>query len=295
MRRVLKWIGILVVAVIVVAAIGVFWLSNNYEKRAARKHEVTPPQATVRMDSVAIARGAEIAVGCMDCHGGDLGGGVLIDDPAVGMIYARNITTGKGGIGHYSVNDWVRSIRHGVGTDGRPLRLMPAQDYIHLGQDDLESLLGYLQTVPPVDRENQETRLTLIGKLVAATGGFGDFLPAENIDHQKPFTPVPERGPTAAYGEYLVNISGCPSCHHPDLAGGKSPVPNSPPASNLTPAGNIENWSRDDFIHTVRAGVTPEGKRLDPKFMPYTILAAMTDDDLTAIYHYLRSLTPIHK
>ncbi len=295
MKRILKWMGIFVIVAIVIAGVAVFWLSKSYEKRAAKIYEVTPPPVTIRIDSMALARGKELSAGCMECHGSDLGGRVFIDDPVVGMIYARNITGGKGGVGHYTTEDWVRSVRHGIGTDGRPLRLMPAHDFIHLGKDDLECLLGYLETVPPVDRENQETRLTIMGKVIAATGGFGDFLSAENIDHQKPFETIPERGPTAAYGEYLVKISGCPSCHHHDLAGGKSPVPGSPPASNLTPAGNIGQWTPEDFIQTMRTGVTPEGKRFEIQFMPYVILKDLPENDLRALYNYLRSLAPIYK
>jgi hypothetical protein len=40
----------------------------------------------------------------------------------------------------------------------------------------------------------------------------------------------------------------------------------------------------------MRTGRTPAGRRLDPGFMPWPWYAAMSDEELRAIWAYLRSL-----
>lgn len=293
MKKIFKWIGIVVGVCVILLAIAAFLAVNSYRDRATTVYQVTPPTIELPDDSLSLARGEELVRTCRECHGKDLGGMMRINDPVLGKIYGTNLTAGKGGIGAmYTTTDWLRAIRHGIAPDGRPLRLMPAHDYIYLGKEDIGSLIAYLKTVPRVDRENQPTQLTPMGKIIVVMGGAGAFFPAEHIDHRKPFDLVPERSATPVYGEYLVNISGCKSCHKENLAGGKSPVPNSPLARNLTPAGNIGNWSLDDFIRTMRTGVTPEGKQLDNKFMPYQVIGTFPDDDLKAIYLFLQSLPP---
>ena len=55
----------------------------------------------VPTDSATVARGAHVVGirGCADCHTADFGGGVFLDDPLVGTVYASNLTRGRGGIG----------------------------------------------------------------------------------------------------------------------------------------------------------------------------------------------------
>ena len=65
--------------------------------------------------------------------------------------------------------------------------------------------------------------------------------------------------------------------------------PNAPPAANITPGGAISAWSEADFIKTIRNGVNPAGKQLDP-FMPYKYIGKLNDDELRAIYLYLKTV-----
>jgi mono/diheme cytochrome c family protein len=119
---------------------------------------------------------------------------------------------------------------------------------------------------------------------------------------------APLPGPTAIYGEYLAqHASLCADCHTPRtgllskpnrrrLFAGDAHPPNDFPAnpSNLTPdrASGIGRWSEADFVRTMRTGVNPQGDSLHP-FMPWRANRRMTDDDLRAIYRYLRTLPPI--
>ncbi|MCA1554358.1 MAG: cytochrome c, partial [Chloroflexi bacterium] len=79
-----------------------------------------------------------------------------------------------------------------------------------------------------------------------------------------------------------------------DLGGG-TPGGFGPPAGpNLTAI--VPKWTDADFLKTIRTGTDPAGHKLDPEQMPYTeISAATTDDDLKAIYLYLKSLPPVNR
>jgi len=110
------------------------------------------------------------------------------------------------------------------------------------------------------------------------------------LDHTGRRPESPEPGVTRAYGEYLT--IACTGCHGAHLSGGPMPGAPSdwPPPLNLTVGGELQGWSADNFIHTLRTGVTPSGRQLDPQYMPWPITAQMTDDELRAIYLYLQSV-----
>jgi hypothetical protein len=84
-------------------------------------------------------------------------------------------------------------------------------------------------------------------------------------------------------------------CHGTDFSGGAVPgsPPDAPQAANLTPAGDLGNWTQAEFINTMHTGLTPEGKTLDPSVMPWPISNAMTDVELEALWMYLSSLEPV--
>jgi len=94
-----------------------------------------------------------------------------------------------------------------------------------------------------------------------------------------------------AYGGYLVNTNDCRICHGPNLNGGPFPDPTITKISpNLTTGGEVAFWSEEEFITTLRTGVTPGGYELDNNFMAWKNYRNMTDDELKAIYMYLQSL-----
>jgi hypothetical protein len=65
--------------------------------------------------------------------------------------------------------------------------------------------------------------------------------------------------------------------------------------SNLTPdATGLGSWSEDAFIKTMRTGKHwGTGRDILPP-MPWQALGALTDDDLKALFAYLRSIRPVH-
>jgi mono/diheme cytochrome c family protein len=292
MKKVLKWIGIflgvLIVLVIVFAGVMVF-MGNS---KLTKTYQVQPAAIVIPEDELSIERGAYLyAASCAGCHGDDLGGKAILEDPAIGYLPATNLTAGRGGIGgSYSDTDFVRAIRNGINAKGKGLLIMPAKAYRYFSAEDLGAIIAYIKTTPPVDNEPGEKSLSPLGKIMLAAGAFGDAIAADVVDHNTPLPVAPERGATAAYGEYMVNTGDCANCHGADLAGAQSPEPGSPFSSNLTPGGVLAIWSTEDFIETIRTGVTPYGHQLDPNFMPYEDYGRLNDEDLIAMFLYLQSL-----
>ena len=92
---------------------------------------------------------------------------------------------------------------------------------------------------------------------------------------------------------YLAIVAGCKGCHGPDLSGGKIAAgdPSWGPAANLTPSGNLGKWTEAQFVATLRTGKRPDGIALKEP-MPWKIVGHMTDDELHAVWLYLRSVPP---
>ncbi|MEZ6972763.1 MULTISPECIES: cytochrome c [Aeromonas] len=103
-----------------------------------------------------------------------------------------------------------------------------------------------------------------------------------------------QAAPAMSAGEYVAKLGDCAACHTSEaskpLAGGKGfPTPvGTVYATNITPdkTHGIGNYSLPEFIKVMREGITRSGDPLYPA-MPYTAYAKMSDEDLTALYHYL--------
>jgi cytochrome c553 len=294
MRRlrkvILACLGLLAVLALLVFA-AVYGLSG---RRLGRVHPV-PTEAVLPMpaDSASVARGRHLATSvatCVLCHGEDFGGAVYADAGPLGIVVGSNLTRGRGGVGGVLTDaDWERAIRHGVRRDGTSLIVMPSEVYVHLSDRDLAALVAYLKQVPPVDRELPPTRFRLLGRALLAAGRL-PLLVAEKTP-LAPHVAAVEPEATAAYGRYLADIGGCHGCHGYGLSGGRVAGPSDvPPASNLTPA-SLGHWTEADFVRALRAGERPGGAPIHD-FMPWRVLGRMTDDELHALWQYIRAVPP---
>jgi len=296
MKRALKWFGVILgglVGLILITALGLYAKAMiQFDKT----YDVQVKPVLIPTDADSIKHGKHLAAFlCVECHGEDLGGRPnwkLL--PGIAAVSPPNLTLGEGSvIAHFTDEDLVRVLRHGVKPEGNSVFVMPSMYFHHLNDDDLGDLLAYMKSVPFVDRDNggeEHVRLTFLGNVLYGAGAFGNLLSAEVIDHDTQPTSFLEPGVTAEYGEYLININGCRGCHGAQLAGGQPPDPNSTLAPNLTPGGELIAWTDADFIKTLRTGVALSGHQLDPKFMPWDYKGRMTDDELKAIFLYLQSL-----
>jgi mono/diheme cytochrome c family protein len=296
LKKILKWIAIVLVSLlgVLVLAVGAIYLISN--ARFNRTYSIQVNPIDVPTDTESIAYGEHLASirGCKACHGEELSGEIEFQDPTVGVIANANLTGGRGSevIG-YSVEDWDRAIRHGIGPDGKPLIIMPSNQHNIMSDEELGALLAYIQSLPPVDNQLPELELALLPRVMFLAGPMDFLVPAELIDHEAPRPPAPERGVTVEYGEYLAGL--CSLCHGPGFSGGPIPgtPPEDPPAMNLTPGGELSVWSFDDFLTAMRTGLTPSGRQLDDNFMPYrSLFGEMTDEEWEAIWLYLQTLPP---
>jgi len=277
-RRWIRYSGIVcgTLIVIVLLAAGGIYAFTDY--RFNHHYNVPLRPVTVLHDSVTVEHGHHlvVAVGkCVDCHGADLGGQVFVDDPLLGRVVASNLTAGAGGIlARYTDASLEHAIRHGVRADGRPILIMPSEEYHAFSDEDVAAIIAYLHTVAPVDRLLPPSNIKLFTRALYTAGQFPLFA-AERINE----TVVPPlRTPMTSsleYGRYLTNTGWCTGCHGPGLSGGKIPgvPPDWKPASNLTPAG-LGKWSEYDFVRALRKGVRPGGTPIDT-IMPWELAGQM--------------------
>ena len=284
-------IALSLVLAVVVGVVGwVYADSTASIRRTYALNTVVPP---IPSDSASIERGRHIAqaiAACAACHGENLAGQVYIDQQPVATLVPSNLTPGHGGIDSTMTDaDWVNAIRHGVGRDGRTLFLMPAEVYQAMSDEDLGALIAYLKRLPPVDNVLPPSRIGPVGRALEVFDK-APFFTAEHVDHDRAPVARIEAGLDPRYGYYLTRMGGCIGCHGNDLAG--RPVPGAPkeipPAANLTPGG-IAHYTEVDFIRALREGRRPDGRPINP-IMPLTTTKHLTEDEMRAIFAYLKSL-----
>ena len=261
-------------------------------------------------DAGLVSRGEYLvrnAAVCGHCHAGDrqnpdgpLSGGAEFRNWRLGVARASNLTPdAETGLGNWSDAEIVRALRNGTRPDGRLLAPVMPYEWLHgMSDEDALAVARYLKSQPAVRNEvHQSPNLVFkIGRALLLKP-----MPAASIT-------APPRGATPEYGRYLaVDVALCADCHTPRgglrnaadksrLFAGMANPPKGFPAkpSNLTPDNEtgIGRWSEADFLQTIRTGKNPAGRELHP-FMPWHEQRRMTDDDLRAIYRYLRTVPAI--
>lgn len=316
MKTVLKIVGWLVLAVVLVALAGVTYVTFLLPDVGP------PPELKVEVTPERVRRGEYLAnhvVVCMDCHSqrdfskfsgplqhGSLGqGGEKFSEEFgfPGTFYARNITPTK--LANWTDGEIYRAITTGVSRDGSAIfPVMPYKFYGEMDPEDVKDIIAYLRSIPPIESEIPASK---------ANFPFNFIL---NTIPQKATTPAkPSASDKLAYGRYLTHIAGCVECHtKPDDKGNK--VPGMELAggwemsigggkivttANITPdkETGIGNLTESDFI--ARFKVYADSGYVAPAvapgeyqtIMPWTMYAHMTNEDLSAIYTYLSSVPAI--
>jgi mono/diheme cytochrome c family protein len=292
LRIVLTIVGALL-AIVVIAGATVYFAGG---RALARTFDIPTESFTAPTDSASIAAGERLAqlYGCRDCHVADLGGQVLIQSGAFGIVPAPNLTAGQGGVGAtYSDTDYERAIRHGARPNGQSLVIMPSADYQQLTDEDVGRIIAYVRQAPAVGREAPARRAGPIMRMLLVMQG-DQLLQAAAAEQTTRHPASLPAGPTVAYGRYMA--AGCRGCHGPDYSGGPTGEPGAPPAANITPdsATGIGAWTRDDFDRAVRTGRRPDGRELSSS-MPSGAFSVATDDEVTAMWLYLRTVPAVAK
>ena len=283
-------------AVVLIGSAAVYALS---ERELTRRYSV-PVQAKsfgIEVDAELVDWGRHlvtVVAQCGYCHGPDLAGREMADDPWIGRLYASNLTRGEGGVGAWlSDSQWDAAVRHGVDPEGRSLLLMPSAQLAHLSDRDLAAIVAYVRQTPAVDRVMPGKRAGWLTRWVVALGLASDLISAQQV-LESPSTGPPIATAKAApeYGEYLVALGGCRVCHRADLAGGLHPLslPGEPVPPDLTRGGPSASWTRREFARAMREGRTPDGRVLDREFMPWPAFAGLREVEVEAIWLYLGTL-----
>lgn len=281
LRRIALGLGALVSLVLLVAGVLMLIGSSRFNRTYEVASHPLPPA-----DDSSMARGEYLAAtrGCTECHGANLGGTMLVDDPMFARLYAPNLTHGRGGVGAtYTEADWEHAIRHGIGRDGKTLFIMPSPEFGTLSDVDVRALVTYLSAQPPVDSAQPRRSIGPIPRLLVGAG-VEMPLSARRIDHAAAHPAMREER-SVAYGAHVAQL--CKGCHGANLGGSSSGPSPTPP---LDARGNLPRWTEEQFVRTLRTGVTPEGKELDPALMPWRPFGRMNDSELGALWMYLRTL-----
>ncbi len=250
---------------------------------------------------------------CVACHtngkaGKPFAGGLPMETP-IGTIYSTNITPDKEhGIGGYTFEEFDDAVRKGVRKDGSTLYpAMPYPSFARISEADMRAMYAYfMHGVEPVNVANKDTDipwpLSMRWPLAFWRGIFAptpsDFVVNPQVD------PVLERG------RYLVEGLGhCGACHTPRsltmqekalsesegddyLAGSNAPI-DGWVASSLRGENRdgLGTWSEAELAEFLKTGRNDKsvvfGGMSD---VVEHSLQYLSDDDITAIARYLKSL-----
>lgn len=278
------------------------------------------PVMTIERTPERVARGEYLAnhvTVCIDCHSArdwtlfsgpvvpgmeGRGGEEFTEDMGFpGNFFSANIT--PSGIGGWTDGELFRAITTGVDRDGNALfPVMPYDHYRKMDPEDVKSIIAYLRTLKPIEYEVPVSRPAFPMNFILNT-----------IPEKPALQSIPDKNDTLAYGAYLVNAAACAACHTPAekgqlvrelmFGGGRSfPMPQGTvTSSNITPdeTTGIGTWNKEAFIHRFKMYADPAFRAQPTEnspyatVMPWIMYAGMTEEDLGAIYKYLRSLEPI--
>jgi mono/diheme cytochrome c family protein len=290
MRRVLKWVGAVLMLAVLGLAVLFGWAWQRSEAGLARRYAVADAPLARPTDAASLAHGRHLfeTRGCSGCHGDGGIGALVMDAGPVARIVAPNITPARLAARGYDADAVAAAIRHGVRPDGAPLVFMPSNDFADLGDADTAALVAYMATLADSAHDVGALEVRPLGRVLYALGQF-PLLPAEAIDHAARPRAAPPVAATAEYGRYVATV--CRGCHGNDYAGGPPMGPGAPPVANLTPAA-LRDWREADLARVLREGVRPDGRALH-ETMPWRAFAGMTDTEVGAVWAYLRSLPPV--
>lgn len=284
------------------AALAALLVSFIGASSALADDAVTPP----------VSRGEYLARAgdCVACHsvpgGKAFAGGLKMGSP-VGVIYSTNITPDREtGIGDYALEDFDRALRRGVGKDGHHLYpAMPYPSYAKLSDDDVHALYDFfMKEVPAVHQANAKNEIPWYL-------GFRWPLAVWNAVFTSSGSYVAKPGHDAQWnrGAYLVQGLGhCGACHTPrGVAFEEKALDDS--SSNYLAGAPLDGWSAPNLRGNLRTGLgqwseadlaeflkeghnrdgTAFGSMIDVvnNSTPY-----LSDDDISAIATYLKSLPP---
>lgn len=284
--------GLLTLLFVAVAFTGAKGIAATYFPGAA-----AAPNLKVAGTPQQIARGEYlVGLSCVGCHGAagadgsptsqsPLTGGWNIGAAEgfgfMGAMVTENLTPG-GKLAEYSDGELFRAMRHSISKEGHKLGFMDFLPYKELSDEDTQALIAYLRSLPAAKGTAATgDSFNFIGAVLMGSGMFPPSAPgAASVK-------APPAGTTAEYGKYVATYGECRGCHGPDVTGVAASAIG-PAVPNPRPI--VGTWTQAQFVQTMRTGVRPSGAAFTEE-MPWQAASKMTDDDLAALYAYLK--TPV--
>lgn len=311
MRGFLRAAAIAVLVLLAVAVIGVSvtigwrpFLGPKTRALTDRKFEATLER---------LKRGTYVAehlAACTDCHtpfetapGSSenmlhkKGSGQIFPLPGFpGTLVAPNITPdSETGVGKWTDDELARAIREGVDREGHTLfPMMPYSHYRGMSDEDVASVVVYLRSLPAIKNALPATVVNFPVKYLVRSAPE----PVTGEVHPDMSTPV-------SRGQYLVMMAACSDCHTPmkrgqpvrglEFAGGRvfEEATGKVASANITadPVTGIGNYTEENFIKVLRTGYVGT-RQLNP-LMPWQFYSGLTDEDLKAMYAYLKTVPAV--
>ena len=251
---------------------------------------------------------------CVACHtakgGKPFAGGLPMETP-IGTIFSTNITPDPSGIGAYSFDDFDKAVRHGIAQNGSTLYpAMPYPSYARVNQADMQALYAYFMNgVEPVAQANKDSDIPwpMSMRWPLAMWRWA-FAPAV-----ADFTPVAGQDPVVSRGAYLVEGLGhCGACHTPRaLTMQEKALSASDSSAFLAGSAPLEGWIAKNLRGDHKDGLGSWDEAQLVQFLKTgrsdrsAVFGGMSDviehsmqymseDDLTAIARYLKSLPAVN-
>jgi mono/diheme cytochrome c family protein len=286
--KIVKRILLSLVVLIAVVAVIVKVSFTSKANRIFAKPDIQIHEDVLKADLKIGERIFMVRNGCVDCHGKDLSGAKIMEDPAMGTIYGANITPYK--LKDWSDEDIARAIRYGIHKEGRSLRFMPSFDFEGLSKGDVAAVIKFIRSVPSVEKESHENSYGPLAHVLAVAGQMPVMFPALVVDPTKGFSEKPSEEATLAFGKYLAN--SCVGCHGSEFKGGKIPGgdPSWPAAADIR-LGGSPVWTEESFTNLIKSGKSPvDGRELRAP-MPVNLLKQMNETEVKALWLFLSSIS----
>src|SRR5688500_2879619 len=222
--------------------------------------------------------------------------GAVFAEDGMEWLVAPNITPDvETGAGSWTDEQLARAIREGIGHDGRRLfPVMPYENFRNMSDEDLASVITYIRSIEPVRNKLPKTQIP--EPLKAALPPHAPITTQVSAHHA--YNQV-------ARGRYMATLGNCVTCHTPMNEKGQPMMEmafaggfhlkgtwGDVYSANITPdPTGISYYDEALFIRTMRTGHV--GARKLNYVMPTGYFKNMTDDDLKAIFAYLRTLRPV--
>jgi cytochrome c553 len=277
MKRVLRWAGYVLAAILLVLLLFAAWVWFASSRVIGATHEARPE----RLEAASAAQRADAErqariLGCVSCHGEGLRGRMMFDGGPFARVWAPNLAALAPRI---SDQQLAQGIRQGIGHDGRALFVMPSPMYSRLSDQEVSALIGWIRSLPAEGEATPPIQWGPVGRVVMALGKLQPVMARmDEFRTRQPF----DTGPDQAAGRRIA-ANVCSECHGADLSGGE-PAPDIL-APDLSLVGA---YDAAQFTRLMRTGRPPNGRELGlMREIAEKDTRLLTDEEIAQLYAYL--------